>query len=244
MFLRIEIRKLTLLASLALIAAGVQAQTPEKIIENHLKAIGGAKAYQKLQNFKREATVRIESQNVELHGFFYSSRPNAIRQDFEFQGQKIVQACDGKDAWTVNPLTGNPNVTDIPENIRGHMMRLSFFDDLFFDTPKKRGITLAYQGKEEMEGGSFYKLHVTYKDGFSQDRFYAVDSGLLIKIVQQQPTAAGEAEVTTQYADWREIDGVKFPYKVTNSTGQTTEFLKTETNVALAENFFSRPVQD
>jgi hypothetical protein len=59
------------------------------------------------------------------------------------------------------------------------------------------------------------------------------------------PQAGGEVEQTTEYYDYREVDGVKIPFEVRTLSVQnfTLKFTKVAHNVAVDEALFSKPAK-
>ncbi len=234
-----KIWKAAALALLALTAGAAWAQTPEQIINAHLQAIGGKKAFKSIKNVRREGKVEIAAQGLSLDMVTYAMRPNLLRQEIQFQGATIVQACGGEKAWAINPLSGSDKPIEMPEPLKSFFLRTAFFDDLFFGNAEKRGVTLAYQGSEDQEGEARHHLKAVFSNGHEQHRFYDAKTGLIASIRQNQPSQTGQlVEVVTKFSDWRDVDGVKYPFRIETSAGQVVVFNKTETNVSIDKSIF------
>jgi len=73
---------------------------------------------------------------------------------------------------------------------------------------------------------------------------YFDDSGLLLRIVRWNKTVVGTVPTQIDYADYREVAGVKLPFRttVTWTDGQNTVVLKeVQPNVPIDATKFARP---
>ena len=74
--------------------------------------------------------------------------------------------------------------------------------------------------------------------------FYFDQTGLLIRILRYVDTAVGRVPTQVDYSDYRDVAGVKLPFKwiVTWTDGQgTTELSEVRPNVAVEASRFARP---
>jgi len=74
--------------------------------------------------------------------------------------------------------------------------------------------------------------------------FYFDESGLLVRVVRFVDTAVGRVPTQIDYSDYREVSGVKMPFKwtVTWTNGQsTTELSEMQGNVSIDAARFARP---
>jgi outer membrane lipoprotein-sorting protein len=75
--------------------------------------------------------------------------------------------------------------------------------------------------------------------------FYFDESGLLVRLVRLTETAVGRVPTQIDYGDYREVAGVKMPFRwtVTWTNGQsTTELSEVQPNVPVDAARFARPV--
>jgi outer membrane lipoprotein-sorting protein len=80
--------------------------------------------------------------------------------------------------------------------------------------------------------------------GLSPTNFYFDDAGLLVRSVRFVNTAVGRVPTQVDYSDYRDVAGVKMPFKtiVTWTNGQTTtELTDVQPNVAIDAAKFARP---
>jgi hypothetical protein len=74
--------------------------------------------------------------------------------------------------------------------------------------------------------------------------FYFDESGLLVRTLRLVDTAVGRVPTQTDYSDYREVSGVKMPFRwvVTWTNGQaTTELSEVQVNVPIDATKLARP---
>jgi len=84
--------------------------------------------------------------------------------------------------------------------------------ELYFDQMK---ITPELKGAEDVDGSPAWKVQITLPAGINTVDFYDQKSGLKVKSIAQQ----GQMSLTTLYSDYREVEGILYPYKIKQSAG-------------------------
>ena len=96
---------------------------------------------------------------------------------------------------------------------------------------------LSITGIADVNGVKAYELKVSESKSF----FYAVDSHLKIKVSETQEIQGNTITQETLIGDYKEVDGLLFPHKITQSFGpQKIDFITSsiELNVAFSEEDF------
>ena len=176
-------RFLSLLFTLALIgdvSAGVAfAQTVDDIIAKNIKARGGIEKFKSVNSMKITATVTAQGTKVPVT--VYTKRPNMMREETEFQGQKMVRAFDGTTAWTINPMMGGS-----PQALTGAAANMAM-DSADLEGPlvdyKQKGHTIELVGTEAIDGKPAHHLKITRKTGTVQHLYLDADTGLERKTI-------------------------------------------------------------
>jgi len=86
-------------------------------------------------------------------------------------------------------------------------------------------------------------LRATPKTGSSTKLFFDADTSLLIRTVAtiNAPQTGGDIEQTSDFSDYRVVDGVKVAFQIVNSNPlqtATIKFTKVEHNVPLDDALF------
>jgi outer membrane lipoprotein-sorting protein len=244
-----NVKLLVLTACAALVAVEVQAQTADEVIEKHLAAIGGRAALGKLESRVATGTIMISAQGAELGGSvdIYLKAPNKSRSYIKVDmsqfgaGEMVVdQRCDGKTAYASNSLQGDREITG--QQLQG-MLNSTFPTPLL--TVKESGAKVELVGKEKVGTRDAYVVAYTPKTGPASKQYYDAETYMLVRTVSKMdiPEMGGEVEQTSDVSDYRDVDGIKIPFKTTVVNSMQTiaiTLTKVENNKPLEDAMFSR----
>lgn len=170
----------------------------DEIVENFVTAVGGRAALAKLTSRVSRGTVELQSMGLSGTAEIYEQSPDKSTLIINVDGLgTIQQTYDGVVAWLQDPLDGYIKFSPMAAaRIRNDAV---FQRELRF---KELNLDLKVVGKEKVLNREAFVLS---SSNFEKWYFDAV-TGLLLR------------KGNTYYEDYREVDGVKLPFKVTDST--------------------------
>lgn len=228
-----------LLAGSAVTATG---QTVDELIERNIKARGGYEKLKAIQTVKTTGTLELGGLNLQMPFTMFNSRPNKVRMDTEFQGQKSIQATDGEAAWMINPFAGAFEATAMDAETAKAFKENADVDGPLVDY-KKKGHKIELVGKEDVEGTETYKLKLTRESG-NVDFFY-LDAEYYVEImtVSKRTVAGQEIEQTVKFSDYKEVDGLMLPhqYEISGLQGVTMTIDSVVFNPEIDPQIFTMP---
>jgi D-alanyl-D-alanine-carboxypeptidase/D-alanyl-D-alanine-endopeptidase len=213
--------------------------TSEEVMERSIDAMGGREALSKIQN--RVTTATIEMPQMGLAGTItsYQARDNKGYTKVDFAGlMSTEQGCDGETVWELNPMTG-PKVFQGQE--RAIMLFLYRFDDLDW---RQCCESVDCTGKYLVDGKMYYEIKFTPKGCEPFTIYYSCETGLPFKIVFELPYAFGKMKVESTVGDYREIDGILYPYESMEKAMNMETVSKVERlehNVEIPKDRFKAP---
>jgi outer membrane lipoprotein-sorting protein len=237
----------------ALLLGAVQlasAQTADEVIEKHLAALGGRAAFAKLKSRTTTGTITVTTPVGDLTGTVetVNQEPNKtrmlIQMDLSAVGLgKIVQdqRFDGTSGYMIDTLQGNREVTGD---------QLAIMKNNSFPSPllnyKETGATMELAGKEKVGNREAYILIAKPKNGPAVKQYIDAESYLPIKTIVKVnvPQLGAEVEQTTEQFDFKDVDGVKVPFRTkSSSTVQTVTITISEIkhNTPIDQALFSKP---
>jgi hypothetical protein len=233
-------------ATLALCAAPLSAQTADSLIAKYIQASGGMARMQALQSLRRTGKF-TGGGGFEAVVVQENKRPSSVRDEFSIQGMTGINAYDGKDGWKIEPWQGKRD----PEALGEEEMH-GILDEADFDGPlvnyQAKGNKVEYQGVEQIEGSDAYKLKVTRPNG--DVSFYYLDTEYYvpIRIDTQRMIRGAPQEFETSLGDYKQVNGVYLPFSSeSGSKGSSSSdrskitYHKIEANVPLDDARFKRP---
>ncbi len=207
-----------LAGALGLVACGASAGADSplsvgQILERHVAARGGTEAWRRIETMAWtghiESTADASSKSPFLMLF---QRPGATRFEVVSKGQRAIRIFDGSLGWKLAPTSGGiPTVKDYNAEEISFARDASGLDGPLFD-PKAKGVSVALQGMEEVEGHSAYHLKLTLPSG--QVRHDWIDAQSFLELKYDRPThnAAGMAGVVSvYYRNYQTFNGLVIP---------------------------------
>lgn len=182
--------------------------TAEQLLDKYLAAIGGAEALQKITSRVQKGTLTAfggQHFAAEVH----SKAPDKRFSVMHLPGGESVTAFDGKQGWLSVP--GRVHMMSATENAAARIDA-----DLYFPAHVK---TLYQKFRvdagEKIDGHETY-LVVGHSEGQPPLRLYLdKESGLLLRLVRYAETPLGRNPTQIDYADYRDVNGVKMPFRWT-----------------------------
>ncbi|SEC26842.1 Predicted Zn-dependent peptidase [Tenacibaculum sp. MAR_2009_124] len=195
------------------IPAGVTAST---VIDNYFKAIGGKDNVSKVKSIYTSSNAEIQGTPVSL--VTKIAAPNKQSNVISVMGN-VMQKMVFNGATGYQEARGQKKEMTAEELEESKKTTAPFADEAY-----RKGIL---DRIEPIEGNNAYVI----KFGKSEI-FYEVKTGLKIKQVKTAKGPQGEVKVPTVFSDYKEVNGVKFPHKVTRTTGpMKMEFIAKEIKI-------------
>lgn len=214
------------------------------IAQIHLEAIGGRQRIAALKGLRMSGLVLLGERRVRFT--MLAARPNQIRLETGDDGRTLVNASDGVEpAWEFDTGTWPPRYRSMNEAAAKSFTADAEFDDPLIAGPA-RGFTLEYAGEVAVDGRKLLRVLVTRKLTDTFALLLDPETYFILFRVEERTTAGGrKRQIVTRYDDFRPVDGVLLPHKVTLMTDGRVEqqmiMEKIETNPELPPDVFTRP---
>ena len=216
------------------------AATPDLIIEKYVSALGGADAIRKITS--RVMTGTILAVGAETPIEVIAKAPNKRVSITHASSGDSFTAFDGVALWVGN--TGRPATQMSEAESMGSALDSEFYlslrlKELYPQLRRGRPETVAGVNCEVLNGTSAGHLPIRL--------YFDKNNGLLVRLVRYAETPLGRIPTQIDYADYRESDGVKTPFRWTLSrpSGRfTIQIATVKNNVPLDDGRFAKPVGD
>jgi outer membrane lipoprotein-sorting protein len=230
--------------ALAVLVPVLSAQTVDEVIAKNIQARGGMDKLKSIKSIKTTATMTM-GPGMEAPGVMVQKRPEMARLEFTIQGLTAVQAYDGSKAWQIMPFMGKKDAELMSGDETKEMEETADLDGPLVDY-KTKGNTVELLGKEKIEGTDAFKLKVTLKNGDVQTEYIDADSFLEIKEETKRMVRGTEKEFESSIGDYKEVDGIIFPFAVESGIKGTDQkqkitISKIELNVPADDTMFKMP---
>ncbi len=237
------------LLSLLLTPAWSAGQTLDDVVSKHIAARGGREKLAAIQTVKMTRTV-ASGIGTTLRVVIFKKRPNLLRveQGAAQPGAPVTpRGISATEVWDTVQGKAIPRAAQLAaeaQDVDGD------FDGLLVDW-RKKGHTVALAGHEALPGGDTYKLTVTLKSGLARTIYLDAKTYLDRRHTGVLNLPNGrQFDITIDFDNWRDVEGVKFPFDITEErTGKepvvtlVTYTDKIEINVPMDDALFSPGVK-
>lgn len=204
--------------------------TAEEVLDKAVDALGGKAALEKHRNRVSKGTFEIPAmgQKGTLHSF--EAEPNKYYQVIELPGGlKVESGSDGEVYWDVQPQ--GARILEGEE--KAFKERDSRFNGpLHWRTLYK---TVECVGIEKVDEQPCYKVVMTPERGAPQTIYYDTDSYLALRMDVVLKTPQGPIQAELRFADYKKVDGVRLPHKLTQKMLGMEQVMSIETIECNAE---------
>lgn len=188
------------------VKAAPTGMTAEDVNNAYINAIGGSKVLAKVKDITMNATTSMQGMTI---GFdIYRKAPNKYMMKIgagDMVFQKII--FNGTEGVMISPMGGENKKMEGAE-LEDMKLESMLFPELNYAS---NGVKLKLDGIETLESGDAYKVVLTMPSGKESTRYFDVNSSLLVKEISEQGTS--------EFSDYREINKIKFPFKLKQSMG-------------------------
>ena len=174
-------------------------------------AAGGLDKLTAIKDIRETRSMQFEATSGGLKSsqVNYFLLPSTFRQENVLPFGKVIAYSDGKNGFVHNPQMNMPLSGPLLKQIQSEILR-QYVALLLSDHNDGRTVSLAGEGA----------LQIADKDGNSVDVKLDPATGLIASesFSQLQPAGPPSA-ITIALSDYKEVDGVKMPFKLTLSQG-------------------------
>ncbi len=230
----------------AAVAAPPEAvERARQILADMLRAVGGRDAVGGIRDaiIVGEATVSTPFGEFKGEQRMFLHAPDRLRVEVKLPQMTLVQVLSGDSGWVSTPMGTQDVPASAAKELRAAFRRL-FFQLLRLG--EREGVTVSYLGSESVEGKPAEVLQ--YQDEEHVFTLYVEAAShlpLKLKYHGTDPFSGARAEFEEIYSDYREVSGVKYPFRtvVLQAGKRFTEFLVSEVkiNTGVAEELFKKP---
>ena len=207
---------------------GEQAPTADAVLERFIEATGGRAAYEAVTTRKMTGTLSMPEMGIDAAPItvVQAEDPDRLGMTLDIEGMgEIRTGYDGTIGWRVSQLQG-------PQLVEGEELEQLKMDA---DTDAILNFEEAYPtrevvGTETIDGTETYELKIVDRAGMESTRYYAVESGLLVKEQRSAATQMGDVPATITYGDYEAFgdDGLMVPTTTRQSIPAATQVIEVE----------------
>jgi zinc protease len=185
--------------------------TVKSVIDKYIKAIGGKENLEKVKDKTTVMSGSVQGMNIKMT--VYQKVPNKIKQELDAGAIKQETYFDGNKGV----VTYGGNTVDITGDALETMKYQAMMHPIYIIG--SLNVTTKLLGVEKVNGKDAYKIEVTLPNGKNWIEYFDPDTGYKIKDSQEITVPQGTFTKVNEYSDFRNVDGVMYPFKLKQTTG-------------------------
>ncbi len=238
-------KKRVLIASLgillfSLVPLTAQRLTAEQILDRSQNAVAPARAVARIKSYYLKGTMSLPAANLvgEMEVYYKSPNKVYIRQRIP-NVLDSTMAFDGKVGWEKNTLLG------LRELKGAELEQLKMATQQNATSQWRKYIrNPRYIGIEKVGNKETYVIEATTPFGTKQKLYIDTKTFLPLRADTETITPQGRLNVISYFDDYRQVDGVQYPFRLTqNTSGMEVVVVLTQVrhNVKVDDSLFRKP---
>lgn len=177
--------------------------TLESIGKKYIDAIGGKANVEKINSVKVDAEAKVQGMALQMTTL--QAKDGKSVMEIKMMGNTMQKvAFDGKEGY----IQAQGQKMPLPKDTEAEMLKQKeIFPELAYGSANYE-----LKGIENINGEESYAV----KNG-NKTSYYSVKTGLKVADIIIQKVQDKEMSVPTYYSDYKEVSGVKFPFKITSN---------------------------
>jgi outer membrane lipoprotein-sorting protein len=186
----------------------------DEIFDKYIQAIGGAQRVAALRSIVAKGTNAGYGPENEPRPFEIYSRANQRTSIIRTSGGDSTTTYDGTSAWIAAPFRPVAVLALSPQEVDG----LKLEADLALPAGIKKALSNWRVGLSTViDDREVQVVQGTTARGGTATLYFDAESGLLVRHVRYNDSPVGRISRQTDYSDYREVAGVKMPFKWTDT---------------------------
>jgi len=215
--------------------------TADQVFAKYIQALGGAQKVGAITSFTGKGTfIGFETEQSKVPVDVYFKAPNQRAIVVHTRLGDSVRVVDGRAAWIASPDRPVGLLTLTGGNLEGAKLDAI----VAFPNQIKGAFSNWRVSATEIDGREVAVVQGTNPRQPPVNFYFDAENGLLVRVLRYVDTAVGRVPTEIDFSDYRDVSGVKMPFKwiTTWTNGQaTTELTQIQANAPIDAARLTRP---
>ncbi len=182
------------------------------VIQKYVDAVGGESAMRNIEDLTINMSAIIQGMEIDM--VIQQKAPGKFKSVMSMGGNVMQQQVfDG----TRGKISGMQGTMELEGDMLEELKIQALMNPEL--TYEERGFDLSLEGVENVAGKVAFRVKITSPRDHTITEFFDSETFLKLRTVVTQDTPMGEMAQITDYEDYREVEGMKFPFLMKQQAG-------------------------
>ncbi len=213
------------------------AQSPDKILKQASKVLGGEKPLQKLVSWQKKGSITRARDGASGTYQIQAAQPNFYNERFDLNGFETEAGFNGKSGWVRDSRDGLRTLTDEASNF---FKAEAAYRNLRWINYKKEKSKITLGGKASVNGKTANVINLTTARGVSIKLYFDATNSFLLR----EEIPADNLVKVFDYSAYRPVKGIQEPFTIKAKIGEEVYEIKLdqiEHNLQITDSGFDFP---
>ena len=219
------------------VSANLFAQSPNKILNNASKALGGEKALKFVRAYEKRGVITRINDGSTGEFEMKATQPNFYNVIYDFDGFETEAGFNGRSGWIRDSREGLKTLTGkASDDFKAEV----FYRNWRWIDYKKRRAKITNGGTANVGGKQTNVVLLTSTEGVPIKMFFDAATNFLVR----EEIPAGEITKIFEYSDYRQVGKIKEPFQMKAEIGDEKfeiRFDQIQHNTMISQGEFSFP---
>ncbi len=189
--------------------------TADSVVNTYIRAIGGRENLKKVKDITTKMEAQVTGAPMTMNATIIRKKPDMYKMEMVAPGMGTImsQVYNGEKG-KMGGMQGEQVLEG--DDLKGMAEQARFNKELDYLTD---AYTIKLTKIMMVDDQKAYVMEVTDSNGNKATEYYAVSSGLKIKAEATEETPQGPMSSSQTFGDYREVNGVKYPYMMKIESG-------------------------
>ncbi len=214
------------------------AQSPNKILKQANRALGGEKVLQNIKSYQKTGKITRLKDGAAGNYKMQAELPNFYNVEFDLNGFETETGYNGKSGWRRDSRDGLRTLTG--DASRDFQAETNYRNNLWLNYKKEKA-KIVSGGQAIINGKPANSLLLTTAKGVQIKLYFDAATNLPVR----EEIPAGDTTKVFDYSDYRKVDGISEPFTISEKIGEDAYEIKFDEithNRQIAASNFDFPV--
>lgn len=186
-------------------------------VKEVIAAYGGEEPLARIKTIYTKGTIEALMRGDKGTSTRWYKRPRKLRAELVYQKSSELRLLNGYRGWRGSSIQTLREVHGPPYQAMAYQVKHLDLPFGFLD----QGYKITWLGRETLRTVPVEVLQLEDNEGTVMRVYVDAATRLIVKVAGSFGKGLGGAELSAEFADFREVDGIKFPFRIANYSGGT-----------------------